>query len=190
MSARPRPRGQSVLTGSMILIVGLAGLASVDVGISIAFTAFALCLIVAALECRSETGTVFTTATFDSKQMNRAILAEFVLAVLVTQMDVFHRMLGTTDIALAQFGGRSCPRSPCCCGRSGSSSPGERAPPAAQMRVDLVPATTWSTAEPSPPRQLDADTAARLLSSRAPPRDRATHPCAGWPPNSSPRSAT
>ncbi len=77
MSARPRPRGQSVLTGSMILIVGLAGLASVDVGISIAFTAFALCLIVAALECRSETGTVFTTATFDSKQMNRAILAEF-----------------------------------------------------------------------------------------------------------------
>jgi hypothetical protein len=60
----------------------------------------------------------------------------------------------------------------------------------AQMRVDLVPATTWSTAEPSPPRQLDADTAARLLSTRTPPRDRATHPCAGWPPNSSPRSAT
>jgi Ca2+-transporting ATPase len=121
MSARPRPRGQSVLTPSVILSVGLVGLVitislltliqlgtshygNVDVGISIAFTSFALCLIVAALECRSETGTVFTTATFDSKQMNRAVLVEFVLAVMVTQMDLFHRILGTTDISLAQFG--------------------------------------------------------------------------------------
>ena len=58
----------------------------------------------AALECRSETGTVLTTATFDSKQMNWAVLGEFVLAVLVTQMDVFNRLLGTTPINLAQFG--------------------------------------------------------------------------------------
>ena len=58
----------------------------------------------AALECRSETGTVLTTATFDSKQMNRAVLVEFALAVLVTQMDVFHRLLDTTQINLAQFG--------------------------------------------------------------------------------------
>jgi Ca2+-transporting ATPase len=121
MSARPRPRGQSVLTPSVILVVGLVGLAitigllsliqlgtghygSVELGISIAFTSFALCLIVAALECRSGTGTVFTTATLDSRQMNRAVLVEFVLAVLVTQMDVFHRLLGTTDITMAQFG--------------------------------------------------------------------------------------
>ncbi|MGZ4508005.1 MAG: cation-translocating P-type ATPase [Blastococcus sp.] len=121
MSARPRPRGQSVLTGGVILVVGLVGLVvtigllsliqlgtrhygSVDIGISIAFTSFALCLIVAALECRSETGTVFTTATFDSKQMNRAVIVEFALAVLVTQMDVFHRLLGTHDITMAQFG--------------------------------------------------------------------------------------
>ena len=58
----------------------------------------------AAFECRSETDTVFTTATFDSKQMNWAALGEFVLAVLATQMDVFHRLLGTTDINLQQFG--------------------------------------------------------------------------------------
>jgi Ca2+-transporting ATPase len=35
--------------------------------------------------------------------MNRVALGEFVLAVLVTQMDVFHRLLGTTDITMAQF---------------------------------------------------------------------------------------
>ena len=71
---------------------------------SIAFTSFALCLIVAAFECRSETETVLTTATFDSKQMNWAALGEFVLAVLATQMDVFNRLLGTTQINLRQFG--------------------------------------------------------------------------------------
>ena len=69
-----------------------------------AFTSFALCLIVAAVECRSETATVLTTATFDSKQMNWAMLGEFIAAVLVTQMDVFHRLLGTVDINLRQFG--------------------------------------------------------------------------------------
>jgi Ca2+-transporting ATPase len=121
MGRRPRPRGESVLTRPVVVTVGLAGLAitvgllsmievgqhlfgSVPIGQSIAFTSFALCLIVAAVECRSETGTALTTATFDSKQMNWAMLGEFVLAVLVTQMDVFNRLLGTTQINLRQFG--------------------------------------------------------------------------------------
>jgi P-type Ca2+ transporter type 2C len=121
MGRKPRPRGESVLTTGVIVTVGLAGLAvtigllsmievgqhlygSVAVGQSIAFTSFALCLIVAAVECRSETRTVLTTATFDSKQMNWAMLGEFILAVLVTQMDVFNRLLGTTQINLRQFG--------------------------------------------------------------------------------------
>jgi Ca2+-transporting ATPase len=55
------------------------------------------------LECRSETGTVLTTASFDSKQMNWAMLGEFVLAVLVTQMDVFQRLLGIAQLNLRQF---------------------------------------------------------------------------------------
>jgi len=58
---------------------------------------------VAAVECRSQTETVLTTATFDSKQMNWAMIGEFVLAVLVTQMDVFNRLLGTTELNLRQF---------------------------------------------------------------------------------------
>jgi Ca2+-transporting ATPase len=121
MSLAPRPRGQSVLTRSVIVTVALAGLAitiglllliqlgkshfdSLAIGNSIAFTSFALCLIVAALECRSETDTILTIDTFDSKQLNWTILGEFVVAVLVTQMDVFNRLLGTTDINLRQFG--------------------------------------------------------------------------------------
>ena len=57
----------------------------------------------AALECRSETGTVLATDSFNSKQMNYAMIGEFILAVLVTQMDVFNRLLGTTQINLRQF---------------------------------------------------------------------------------------
>jgi len=121
MGRRPRPRGESVLTRPVVVTVGLVGLAitigllsliqygtshfdSEHIGNSIAFTSFALCLIVAAVECRSQTESVLTVDTFDSKQMNWAMLGEFVLAVLVTQMDVFHRLLGTVDINLRQFG--------------------------------------------------------------------------------------
>jgi Ca2+-transporting ATPase len=121
MRRTPRPRGESVLTRPVVVTVGLAGLAitvlllsliklgeahfgSTHIGNSMAFTAFALCLIVAAYECRSERDTVLKVSTFDSKQMNLAALGEFVLAVLVTQMDAFNRILGTTDINARQFG--------------------------------------------------------------------------------------
>ncbi|MFD8214986.1 cation-translocating P-type ATPase [Streptomyces sp. NPDC059697] len=121
MRRRPRPRGESVLTRPVLVTVGIGGLAitvvllgliklgqahfdSVETGRSTAFTAFALCLIVAAFECRSETDSVLTTSTFDSKQMNWVALAQFVLAVLVTQMDGFRRILGTTQINARQFG--------------------------------------------------------------------------------------
>jgi len=111
---------RTVLSTGVTVTVGLVGLAitiglltvlelgasrvGAEVGTSVAFTAFALCLIVAAIECRSETGSVLTTATFDSKQLNWTILGEFVLAVLVTQMDVFNRLLDTTPLNPAQFG--------------------------------------------------------------------------------------
>jgi PPK2 family polyphosphate:nucleotide phosphotransferase len=121
MQRRPRPRGESVLTRPVLVTVGLAGLAitvillgliklgeswygSAAIGNSTAFTAFALCLVVAAFECRSETDSVLTPATFDSKQMNWVALGQIVLAVLVTQMDAFRRILGTTEINLRQFG--------------------------------------------------------------------------------------
>ena len=56
-----------------------------------------------AFECRSETESVLTTATFNSKQMNWAALGEFVLAVLVTQIDGFRRLLGATELNMQQF---------------------------------------------------------------------------------------
>ncbi|MFI6558716.1 cation-translocating P-type ATPase [Streptomyces sp. NPDC050534] len=121
MARKPRPRGEPVMTRSLMWTVGLAGLAitigllsliklgearfhSTAIGNSIAFTSFALCLIVAAVECRSETETALTVDTFDSRQMNWAMFGEFVLAVLATQTDVFNRLLGTTPLTIGQFG--------------------------------------------------------------------------------------
>ncbi|MER7462337.1 HAD-IC family P-type ATPase [Streptomyces sp. NPDC097981] len=121
MRRKPRPRGESVLTRPLLVTVCLSGLlltvmllgliglgdirfGSVHIGSSMAFTAFSLCLIVAAFECRSETESVLTTTTFDSKTMNVAALSEFFLAVLVTQMDAFRRILGTAEINLREFG--------------------------------------------------------------------------------------
>lgn len=99
------PAGPAITIGLLTLIgAGQHLFGSVPAGQSIAVTSFAPCLIVAAAGCRSETGTALTTATFDSKQMNRAILGEFVLAVLVTQMDMFNRLPGTTQLTLRQFG--------------------------------------------------------------------------------------
>jgi Ca2+-transporting ATPase len=120
MEQTPRPRGESVLTQPLLITVGLVGLAmsianlsliglgkahfgSVQVGTSMAFTSFALMMIVAAFECRSETATVFTLSTFDSKQMNYAALGEFILAVLSTQLDALRRILGTTDLSMKEF---------------------------------------------------------------------------------------
>jgi Ca2+-transporting ATPase len=120
MNRTPRPRGESVLTPPLLVTVTAVGLAmtvgiltlisagkssfgSVQIGSSMAFTSFALMMIVAAFECRNETATVFTTSTFDSKYMNWAALGEFVLAVLTTQMDALRRILGTTDLTMKQF---------------------------------------------------------------------------------------
>ena len=120
MSRFPRPRGEPVLTTRVMLTVGLSGLAitigllgmievgtsrfgSAHVGNSIAFTAFALAMIVAAVECRSELDSALTTDTFDSKHLNRSMIVEFILAILVTQMGVFNRLLGTTQLDLRQW---------------------------------------------------------------------------------------
>jgi Ca2+-transporting ATPase len=96
--------GFAMTVGILTLIqVGKSEFGSTAIGSSIAFTSFALMLIVAAFECRSETGTVFTLSTFDSKQMNWAALGEFVLAVFATQVDGLRRILGTTDLNMRQF---------------------------------------------------------------------------------------
>jgi Ca2+-transporting ATPase len=120
MLRKPRPRGETVLTRRVVVTVSLVGLVitigllsviqlgkthygDLTIGSSIGFTAFALCLIVAAFECRSETESVFSMDTFNSRQLNLAAAGEFLVALLSTQMDALRHLLGTTPLDMQQF---------------------------------------------------------------------------------------
>jgi Ca2+-transporting ATPase len=121
MRLRPRSSTESIITRGVELTSGLVGLYmaivldaliyfgkehyhSTVVGSSIGLSAFALMLIVAAYESRAVRRTVFVSRTFDNVRMNWTALAELALAVMITQMDLFNRLLGTTPLKVGQFG--------------------------------------------------------------------------------------
>jgi Ca2+-transporting ATPase len=121
MRLRPRPRGQSILTNPMFITCGLVGLYmavanlllielglhhyhSVQIGSSMGVTAFALMLVAAAYHCRSERGTILTTDTFNSRNLNLTAVAEIIGAVLLTEWNVLNRLLGTTELTAQQWG--------------------------------------------------------------------------------------
>jgi Ca2+-transporting ATPase len=120
MRRRPRPASESIMTNGVKVTAGLVGLYmaicldaliylgerhyhSLPTGSSIAVSAFALMLVVAAYESRSVTQSVFARETFDNAKMNWTAAAEIALAVMVTQMDLFNRLLDTVPLTTAQF---------------------------------------------------------------------------------------
>ncbi len=121
MRRRPRPSHESIMTPGLKLTSGLVGLymaivldaviafgkdhyGSTAIGSSIGLTAFGLMLVVAAFESRSVTFSAIVSETFDNPRVNWTAAAEVVLAVMVTQMDLFNRLLGTTPLTVGQFG--------------------------------------------------------------------------------------
>ncbi len=121
MALHPRSSRESIMTTGVKLTSGLVGLymaivmdaliqlgishyGGVVVGSSIGLSAFGLMLIVAAFESRSLTLTAVTTASFDNRRMNLIAIGEVALAVMITQMDLFNRLLGTVPLTAGQFG--------------------------------------------------------------------------------------
>jgi Ca2+-transporting ATPase len=121
MKRRPRPASQSIMTMGVKLTAGLVGLFmaiclvalidfgikhyhSVAVGSSMGLSAFALMLSVAAYQSRSVTRSTLTTDTFDNARMNWIAVVEVALAVMITQMDLFNRLLGTRPLTRGEFG--------------------------------------------------------------------------------------
>ncbi len=120
MSRRPRPSTESIVNRGVKLTSVLVGLYmaivmdaviyfgkqhyhSVAVGSSIALTAFALMLVVAAYESRDISGSIVKRETFDNTRMIRTTIIELALAVAITQMDLFNRLLHTTPLKAGQF---------------------------------------------------------------------------------------
>jgi Ca2+-transporting ATPase len=121
MERLPRPSTESIVNRGVQLTAGLVGLYmafcldlliyfgkqhyhSAIVGSSIGLSAFALMLIVSAYECRSVAGSALARETFDNAKMNWTAVAELGLAVMITQTDLFNRLLQTTPLTAPQFG--------------------------------------------------------------------------------------
>jgi P-type Ca2+ transporter type 2C len=122
MRLGPRPSTESIMTTGVMVTSGLVGLYmaicldalihfggtklyhSATIGSSIGLSAFALMLIVAAYESRSVRRSALASETFDNPNMNWTAIAELALAVMITQMDLFNRLLGTTPLKAPQFG--------------------------------------------------------------------------------------
>jgi len=121
MRLHPRPSTESIVTTPVELTCGLVGLYmaicldaliyfgkahyhSTVIGASIGLSAFALMLIIGAYESRSATGSILATSAFDNAKMNWTAAAELALAVMITQLGLFNRLLGTTPLKAPQFG--------------------------------------------------------------------------------------
>ena len=121
MRLRPGPSTESIVTTGVKLTAGLVGLYmaivldaliyfgkqhyhSTVIGSSIGLSAFALMLVVAAYESRSISRSALAADTFDNPKMNWTAIAELALAVMITQMDLFNRLLKTVPLTAPQFG--------------------------------------------------------------------------------------
>ena len=121
MRLHPRPGDESIMTRGVLVTSGLVGLymaivldaliafgkshyGSTANGSSIGLTAFGLMLVIAAYESRSVSLTALVSETFDNARMNWIALVELALAVMVTQMDLFNRLLDTVPLRAGQFG--------------------------------------------------------------------------------------
>src|SRR5262249_54041377 len=121
MQRRPRPSDESIMTNPLLTTTVLVGLymaivldaliyfgkehyGTTAVGSSIGLTAFALMLVAAAYESRSVTLSTLVREAFDNASMNWTAAVEIVLAVMVTQLDLFNRLLDTVPLTAGQFG--------------------------------------------------------------------------------------
>ena len=120
MQRWPRPRTASIMTPGLLITSGLVGLymavttlalieygtnerGGLAVGSSMGVTAFSLMIVIAAYQARSVTTSALRMETFDNPKLNWTVLAEVVLAVLVTQLELMRRIFDTVAIGMPEW---------------------------------------------------------------------------------------
>ena len=120
MSRKPRPRTDSIMSPSVLRTVGVAGLFmsvaidlvivygkdqydSVAIGSTMGLVGFSLMLVVAALECRSQTASVLHTETFDNSTVNLTIVVELALALMIARGGALTSLLNTQVLTGRQW---------------------------------------------------------------------------------------
>jgi P-type Ca2+ transporter type 2C len=120
MKRRPRPRAASIMSRPVIVTVGLTGLfmsvainlliifgkheySSVAIGSTMGLVAFSLMLVVAAFECRDQTGSILRMETLDNNIVNVTIVVELALALLIARGGVLTSLLDTQGLTGRQW---------------------------------------------------------------------------------------
>jgi len=119
MKRKPRSRAASIMSRPVILTVGLAGLFmsiainllivfgkheyNVAIGSTMGLVAFSLMLVVAAFECRDQTGTILRMETLDNNIVNVTIVVEIALALLIARGGALTSLLGTQALTGRQW---------------------------------------------------------------------------------------
>jgi Ca2+-transporting ATPase len=120
MRRKPRPRTDSIMSTAVITTVGLAGVfmsAAIDllivfgkdhygkvaIGSTMGLVAFSTMLVVAALECRDQKGSILRMETFDNNVVNVVMLIEVLLAVLITRGGLLTSLLSTQALTGEQW---------------------------------------------------------------------------------------
>ncbi len=126
MARKPRPRTDSIMSPSVLRTVGVAGLFmsiaidlvivygrdrcdSVAIGSTMGLVGFSLMLVVAALECRDQTGSVLRTETFDNNTVNVTLLVEVALALMIARGGALTSLLNTQPLTGRQWLIGACP---------------------------------------------------------------------------------
>jgi Ca2+-transporting ATPase len=120
MKRKPRPRAASIMSRPVIMTVGLAGLYmsvaidllivfgkdhydNVAIGSTMGLVAFSLMLVVAAFECRDQTGTILHTETFDNRTVNITAIVEIALALMIARGGALTSLLNTHALSGRQW---------------------------------------------------------------------------------------
>jgi Ca2+-transporting ATPase len=120
MKRRPRPRAASIMSRPVIVTVGLSGLfmsvainllillgkhhfGDVAIGSTMGLVAFSLMLVVAAFECRDQTGSILRMETLDNNVVNVTIVVEVALALLIARGGALTSLLNTEALTGRQW---------------------------------------------------------------------------------------
>ncbi len=120
MARKPRPRSDSIMSRPVVLTVGMAGLFmsgaidlvivlgkneynDIGIGSTMGLVGFSLMLVIAALECRDQTGSVLHTETFDNNAVNVTLLVEIALALMIARGGALTSLLGTQALTGRQW---------------------------------------------------------------------------------------
>ena len=105
----------------LVIVFGRDHYDSVAIGSTMGLVGFSLMLVVAALECRDQTGSVLHTETFDNNAVNVTILVEVALAVMIARGGALTSLLNTAGPHRPTVADRGR-FPPWCCSSCGSSA--------------------------------------------------------------------